>query len=88
MRSGRTFSPVGLQSSSLKPATIQFPGVMEFIAKYLARDAGEGTGPTGAGSQHSRQRFAQFKDMDNQVILTPARFKTDVVIYPMANARR
>jgi hypothetical protein len=74
--------PVGLQSSSLKPATIQFPGVMEFIAKYLAR------GPTGAGSQHSRQRFAQFKDTNNQVILTPARFKTDEVIYPMANARR
>jgi len=26
--------------------------------------------------------------MDNQVILTPARFKTGEVIYPMADARR
>jgi branched-chain amino acid transport system substrate-binding protein len=32
--------------------------------------------------------LAQFKDMDNQVILTPARFKTGEVIYPMANARQ
>jgi hypothetical protein len=61
---------------------------MEFIAKYLALAAGEGTDPTGAGSQHSRRRLAQFKDMDNQVILTPARFKTGEVIYPIADARR
>ena len=32
--------------------------------------------------------LAQFKDMNNQVILTPAKFKTGEVIYPMAEARR
>jgi len=32
--------------------------------------------------------LAQFKDMDNQVILTPAKFKTGEVIYPMADAKR
>jgi branched-chain amino acid transport system substrate-binding protein len=31
--------------------------------------------------------LAQFTDMDNQVILTPAQFKTGEIIYPMANAR-
>jgi branched-chain amino acid transport system substrate-binding protein len=31
--------------------------------------------------------LAQFKDMDNQVILTPVQFKTGEIIYPMANAR-
>jgi branched-chain amino acid transport system substrate-binding protein len=31
--------------------------------------------------------LAQFTDMDKQVILTPAQFKTGEIIYPMANAR-
>jgi branched-chain amino acid transport system substrate-binding protein len=32
--------------------------------------------------------LAQFKEMENQVILTPAEFKTGEIIYPMAAARR
>jgi branched-chain amino acid transport system substrate-binding protein len=31
---------------------------------------------------------AQFKDVDKQVILTPAKFKTGEVIYPMADAKK
>jgi branched-chain amino acid transport system substrate-binding protein len=135
--------------SWLPARTMQFPGVMEFLAKYQARAAAEGTDPigynmppwgyadlqvleqaiTGAGSvddgklsaylhanavhtivgdiafgpdgewtesrmlqvQYRNIRgsgLAQFKDMDNQVILTPAKYQTGEVIYPMADARR
>ena len=135
--------------SWLPAPTMQFPGVMEFLAKYQARAAAEGTDPIGynmppwgyadlqvleqaingansvddsklaaylrTNSVHtivgdiifgpdgewSESRMlqvqyrnihgnglAQFQDMDNQVILTPARFKTGEVIYPMADARR
>jgi branched-chain amino acid transport system substrate-binding protein len=135
--------------SWLPAKTMQFPGVMEFLAKYQARAAAEGTDPLGynmppwgyadlqvleaairttdslddaklaaflhANAVHTivgnisfgpdgewtRSRMlqvqyrnihgnalAQFKDMDNQVILTPAEFKTGDVIYPMADARR
>ena len=135
--------------SWLPAKTMQFPGVMEFLTKYQARAASEGTDPIGynmppwgyadlqvleqaiaaTGSiedaklaaylhaytvhtivgditfgrdgEWTKSRMlqvqyrnlhgnglAQFKDMDNQVILTPAQFKTGDVIYPMANARR
>jgi branched-chain amino acid transport system substrate-binding protein len=127
---------------------MQFPGVMEFLSKYQARAAAEGTDPLGynmppwgyadlqileaairatssiddaklAAYLHSNavhtivgdiafgpdgewtvsrmlqvqyrniqgNGLAQFTDMDNQVILTPAQFKTGEIIYPMANAR-
>jgi branched-chain amino acid transport system substrate-binding protein len=135
--------------SWLPARTMQFPGVMDFLAKYQARAASEGTDPigynmppwgyadlqvleqaiTGTGStddgklsaylhantvhtivgditfgedgewseprmlqvQYRNLRgngLAQFKDMDNQVILTPAPYKTGDVIYPMADARQ
>jgi branched-chain amino acid transport system substrate-binding protein len=32
--------------------------------------------------------IAQFKDVDKQVIVSPARYKTGEVIYPYANARK
>lgn len=133
----------------LPAKTMQFPGVMEFLHKYQARAAAEGTDPIGynmpplgyadmqvleqairetnslddaklaaylhANPVHtiigdikfgpdgewSESRMlqvqyrnihgndlAQFKDMDKQVILTPAQFKTGELIYPMANARK
>jgi len=132
----------------LPARTLQFPGVMEFLAKYQARAAAEGTDPIGynmppwgyadlqvleqaiaaTGStadarlsaflhgntvhtiigdiafgpdgewtkprmlqvQYRNIRgndLAQFKDMDNQVILTPVEFRTGDLIYPMAAAR-
>jgi branched-chain amino acid transport system substrate-binding protein len=135
--------------SWLPAKTMQFPGVMEFLTKYQARAASEGTDPIGynmppwgyadlqvleqaigatgsiedaklAAYLHTNTVYtivgditfgrdgewtqsrmlqvqyrnlhgnglAQFKDMDNQVILTPAQFKTGEVIYPMANARQ
>jgi branched-chain amino acid transport system substrate-binding protein len=135
--------------SWLPAKTMQFPGVMEFLTKYQARAASEGTDPIGynmppwgyadlqvleqaIGSTGSIEDaklaaylhantvrtiigditfghdgewtqsrmlqvqyrnlhgngLAQFKDMDNQVILTPAQFKTGEVIYPMAKARQ
>ena len=128
---------------------MQYPGVMEFLSKYQARAASEGTDPLGynmppwgyadlqvleeairatnsiddaalaaylhghtvhtivgdvtfgpAGEwtesrmlqvQYRNIRgndLAQFKDMDNQVILTPAQYKTGEVIYPMVDARK
>ena len=135
--------------SWLPAKTMQFPGVMEFLTKYQARAASEGTDPIGynmppwgyadlqvleqaiaatgsiedaklaaylhANAVHTivgditfgrdgewtqsrmlqvqyrnlhGNGLAQFKDMDNQVILTPAQFKTGEVIYPMAKARQ
>jgi branched-chain amino acid transport system substrate-binding protein len=135
--------------SWLPAKTMQFPGVMEFLSKYQARAASEGTDPIGyhlppwgyadlqvleqaisatgsvddaklaaylhANTVHTivgditfgpdgewtqsrmlqvqyrnlhGNGLAQFKDMDNQVILTPAQFKTGEVIYPMAKARQ
>ena len=132
----------------LPARTMQFPGVTEFLSKYQARAAAEGTDPLGynmppwgyadlqvleaairatssiddaelaaylhANAVHTMvgdiafgpegewtvsrmlqvqyrnihgNGLAQFKDMDNQVILTPAQFKTGEIIYPMANAR-
>jgi branched-chain amino acid transport system substrate-binding protein len=134
--------------SWLPARTMQFPGVMEFLSKYQARAAAEGTDPLGynmppwgyadlqvleaairatgsiddaklaaylhANAVHTivgdiafgpegewtvsrmlqvqyrnihGNGLAQFTDMANQVILTPAQFKTGDVIYPMANAR-
>jgi branched-chain amino acid transport system substrate-binding protein len=134
--------------SWLPARTMQFPGVIEFLSKYQARAAAEGTDPLGynmppwgyadlqvleaairatgsiddaklaaylhANAVHTivgdiafgpegewtvsrmlqvqyrnihSNGLAQFTEMDNQVILTPAQFKTGDVIYPMANAR-
>jgi branched-chain amino acid transport system substrate-binding protein len=134
--------------SWLPARTMQFPGVTEFLSKYQARAAAEGTDPLGynmppwgyadlqvleaairatssiddaklAAYLHANavdtivgaiafgpegewtvsrmlqvqyrnihgNGLAQFTDMDNQVILTPAQFKTGEIIYPMANAR-
>lgn len=133
----------------LPARSMQYPGVMEFLSKYQARAASEGTDPLGynmppwgyadlqvlgeairatnsiddaalAAYLHGHtvhtivgditfgpvgewtesrmlqvqyrnirgNDLAQFKDMDNQVILTPAQFKTGEVIYPMVDARK
>jgi branched-chain amino acid transport system substrate-binding protein len=135
--------------SWLPARTVQFPGVMEFLSKYQARAAAEGTDPLGynmppwgyadlqalegairatnsiddatlAAYLHANavvtivgtitfgpdgewaesrmlqvqyrnihgNDLAQFKDMDNQVILTPPAFQTGEVVYPMAEAKR
>ena len=42
----------------------------------------------GARPQHSSSEIAEFKDMDKQVILTPARYKTGDVIYPYVVAKK
>ena len=134
--------------SWLPARTMQFPGVMEFLSKYQARAAAEGTDPLGynmppwgyadlqvleaairatgsiddaklaaylhANAVHTivgdivfgpegewtlsrmlqvqyrnihGNGLGQFTDMNNQVILTPAQFKTGEIIYPTANAR-
>jgi branched-chain amino acid transport system substrate-binding protein len=146
---GELLNGVVNYESWLPARTMQFPGVMEFLAKYQARAGAEGTDPIGynmppwgyadlqvleqairdtssiddsklaeylranivhtivgdikfgrdgewAESRMLQVQYrnihgndlAQFKDMDNQVILTPAKFKTGDVIYPMAGARR
>ena len=129
--------------------TMMFPGVAEFLKKYQARAAAEGTDPIGynmppwgytvmqvleqairatnsvddgkiadylranpvktivgelkfgPGGEWAESRMlqvqyrnikgndiAQFSKVENQVILTPAPFKTGDVIYPMSKARQ
>ena len=135
--------------SWLPTKTLQFPGAMEFLAKYQARAASEGVDPLGynlppfsyadlqvleqairatggvddaklaqylhanpvktiigdiqfgADGEWTASRMlqvqyrgivsgdvAQFKDMDKQVIVAPARYKTGAAIYPYADAKK